>query len=104
MSLTEYINASWVVLLIAAMCFWYSYVLLGRKDIDKIRLKGSKPVPKSKRVAYANEAGRIMLGTAISALIIAVIRYFNQPISFILMVILFVAFIILWKKTYDKYE
>jgi uncharacterized membrane protein YfcA len=104
MTFTEYINAAWVSLLLAAMCLYYAWILLKNNDIDKVRLKGSKALPKQKRKPYAEADGKILLGMGIGFLIVSILRYFNATVSVILSIALFITFIILWKKVYDTYE
>ena len=104
MTFMEYINAAWVSMLLAAMCFYYSWLLLKYNDIDKVRLKGSKALSKNKRKPYAEADGKILLGMGIGFTIVSILRYFFSTISVVLSILLFIVFIVLWKKVYDTYE
>lgn len=108
MTLMEYIDASWVLYIGAIMCFVYAYMLLVKKDIDKVRLHGDKikqkALPKQKRVPYAIANGKILLGAGIGFLLCAIIRYFDMTVSYIVLVIVLLVFMYFWKITYDKYE
>ena len=99
MTFIEYINTAWVALLLAVMCYYYAWLLLKKGEIDKVRLKGSRALPKNKRKPYAQADG---MGVGFT--VVSVLRYFNSTLSVVLSVVLFVTFIILWKKVYDTYE
>ncbi len=104
MTFIEYINAAWVALLLAVMCYYYAWLLLKKGEIDKVRLKGSIALPKNKRKPYAEADGKILLGMGVGFTVVSVLRYFNSTLSVVLSVVLFVTFVILWKKVYDTYE
>lgn len=104
MTFSEYINGAWVSILLAGMCFYYAWLLLEHHEIDKVRLKGSKAIPKNVRKAYARADGQILLGTGIGFTVVAILHYVYPSVCFILSILLFLVFIVLWKKVYDTYE
>ncbi len=104
MSFTEFINESWVTLLLTFLPLYYAFVLLKQERIEMIRPKGSKALAKKLRKPYAHDAGMIMLFTGISMGCITIIRLLNHVASLIGTVIVFTGFVVAWKRTYDRYE
>lgn len=104
MSFTEFINESWVTLLLTVLPLYYAFQLLKNNKLEMIRPKGSKAIEKKKRKPYCHDAGMIMLVTGICMGCITVIRLFSPIASLIGTIIVFGGFIFTWKRTYDVYE
>ena len=49
MSFTEFINESWVTLLLTFLPLYYAFQLLKNERLEMIRPKGSKAIEKKKR-------------------------------------------------------
>ena len=104
MSFIEFINESWVTLLLTFLPLYYAFQLLKNERIEMIRPKGSKAIEKKKRKPYAHDAGMIMLFTGVSMGCITVIRFFSPVGSLIGSIVVFAGFVYAWKKTHDVYE
>lgn len=104
MTFVEFINESWVTLLLTFLPLYYAFVLLKQERIEMIRPKGSKALAKKLRKPYAHDAGMIMLITGISMGCITVIRLFSPVASLAGTIVVFGGFVFAWKRTYDTYE
>lgn len=104
MTFTEFINESWVTMLLTILPLYYAYRLLHDQKIEMIRPKGSKAISKKMRKPYAHDAGMIMLVTGICFGCVTVIRLFSPVASFIGTLIVFIGFMLAWKRTHDEYE
>lgn len=104
MTFSEFINQSWVTLLLTVLPLYYAYGLLVQNRIEMIRPKGAKALDKKKRKPYAQQAGKIMLLTGICMGFITAIRLFSPIASLIGTLVVFGGFVFTWKKTYETYE
>ncbi len=102
MDFNTVLNNSGIPVLLAVICFYYSWKLIKMHDLASIRGKDAPKVKKPEE--YAEKAGRLILIFGLAVVVNAVLVNFNTLIAMIEILAAVVWMFISWKRMYDHYE
>lgn len=102
MNFNTILNNSGIPVLLAVICFYYSWKLIKMHDLASIRGKDAPKVKKPDE--YAETAGRLILIFGIAVVVNAVLVNFDTVIAMVEIIAAIIWMFVSWKRMYDRYE